>query len=232
METFKLSDRLTRVAHHVSAGCYFADIGSDHAYLPIYICRNNQASRAIAGELNEGPYQAAVTHVSGHQLEERIKVKKGNGLTVIEEEPITEVVICGMGGGLIRSILSDNESKLRGVSRLILQPNVDAHYLRKWLEEASFEITAEEIIKEDGHIYEIIVAERSAHKVKLTDKERYFGPYLMKEKSEVFIEKWKREKDNVDRVINQMSQAKKVDDDKKQQFIKESEWIEEVIANG
>lgn len=231
METMKLSNRLKQASQYVSTGAFFADIGSDHAYLPIYVCQKDASAKGIAGELNQGPFEAAVSHVKGYQLSDRIDVRKGDGLTVIGEESIDTVVICGMGGGLIRSILSEGSQYLSHVERLILQPNVDSHYLREWLVINDFQIVAEDILKEDGHIYEIIVADKASEAVSLSPKDVFFGPFLRRELSDVFKEKWQREYDNVVRVINNMSLAKQINEEKLALFNERKQWISEVLSD-
>ncbi len=229
METIKLSDRLKRASQYVNTGAFFADIGSDHAYLPIYVCQLDSSAKGIAGELNQGPFEAAVSHVKGYQLSDRIDVRKGDGLTVVGEDPIDTVVICGMGGGLIRSILADGVTQVSHVKRLILQPNTDSHYLREWLMLNDFKIVAEEILKEDGHIYEILVADKISERLTLSPKDVFFGPFLRRESSDVFKEKWQREYDNVVRVINNMALAKQINEEKLALYQERKQWIREVL---
>lgn len=231
METINLSERLTLVSSFIASGAYFADIGSDHAYLPIYVCQKDLTAKGIAGELNQGPYEAALTHVAGNQLTDRISVRKGNGLSVIEEEPVDTVVICGMGGGLIKTILDEGEKHLKNVTRLVLQPNIDSHYLRAWLVSHHYELVSEEILKEDGHIYEILVADKVAEDISLTDKAQLFGPFLLKQSSDIFKEKWQREKLNIERVIKEMSKAKVINQEKLQSFQTQLAWIKEVLKD-
>ncbi|PXW91637.1 tRNA (adenine22-N1)-methyltransferase [Streptohalobacillus salinus] len=231
MEAVKLSHRLKTAANYIQSGAFFADIGSDHAYLPIYVCQIDQTARAIAGELNEGPKQAAQSHVSGYQLTDRIDVRKGDGLSVIREEAIDTVVICGMGGGLIRSILENGEGKLSSVKRLVLQPNMDSHYLRAWLDDQYFHITAEEILEEDGHIYEVIIADKKTTHQQMTDKQCYFGPLLMQEKNSAFLAKWRREQENISRIIEGLKKGKQIDQTKMDQFNQALQWTKEVLTN-
>ena len=231
METIKLSNRLKQASYYIGTGAFFADIGSDHAYLPIYVCQLDPSAKGIAGELNQGPFEAAVSHVRGNQLSDRIDVRKGDGLTVIAQDPIDTVVICGMGGGLIRSILAEGKTYLTHVKRLVLQPNVDSHYLREWLVMNSFNLVTEEILKEDGHIYEILIADKVSERVTLSPKDIFFGPFLRRESSAVFKEKWHREYDNVVRVIDNMALAKQIDEEKLVLYQERKQWIREVLTS-
>src|SRR5690625_254647 len=102
-DAINLSKRLTTIATFLPSGAYFADIGSDHAYLPCYVCIHDKEARAIAGEVNEGPYNSACETVKAYELNNQIEVRLGDGLHVIDNEQIKQVVIAGMGGSLIRS---------------------------------------------------------------------------------------------------------------------------------
>lgn len=226
-----LSKRLERVAHYLPKGAFFADIGSDHAYLPSAVCVRDSTAKAIAGEINEGPYQSAIAQVKSLSLTKQISVIKGDGLAVIVGYPVKQIVIAGMGGGLIRSILTKDINLLTSVERIIVQPNIDTNVLRAWFDENNFSLCAEEIIKEDGHIYEILVADKGLEQSVYQDKELefMFGPLLSKEKSKVFIEKWQLEQQKLARIITQIQEATVVDLKKIERFEKQIQIIEGVL---
>lgn len=197
MNEQQLSERLEKVVSYVPSGSRIADIGSDHAYLPCYAVQKGQVEFAIAGEVVEGPFQSATKQVKSLDLVKEIAVRKGDGLAVIEQEDaIDTIVIAGMGGALIRSILEAGATKLVGVKRLVLQPNIAAHQLREWGEVNQWALTAETILREDNKIYEILVLEPSENAVVYSDAERLLGPFLMREKSAVFQAKWEHEWNN------------------------------------
>lgn len=156
----KISTRLREIAERLPSGCKFADIGSDHGLLPIYAIKQGIALSAVAGEVNEGPLEAARRGVLSHGVQDRIAVRKGDGLAVIEAGEVDAITISGMGGALIASILADGVTKLAGVKRLILQPNMAEAAVRRWLLEHNWLIMDEIILEEDGKIYEIITADR------------------------------------------------------------------------
>ncbi|OZU89949.1 tRNA (adenine(22)-N(1))-methyltransferase TrmK [Virgibacillus indicus] len=232
-DSIKLSKRLMKTASYLPKGAVFADIGSDHAYLPCYICLRDNTAKAIAGEINEGPYYSAVETVTQCELTDEIEVRLGDGLQILNEGEVQQVIIAGMGGSLIKTILEEGIEKLTRVERIIAQPNIDARNVRKWFNQQDFIITNEAILEENGHIYEIIAADKNApddpYKKDEIDKQLLFGPLLLKDKSEVFYKKWKHEYIKLQRVINQMKCAKIRDEVKIIQFERELSWIEEVI---
>lgn len=233
-KNMKLSQRLIHVASFLPKGAVFADIGSDHAYLPCYVCLKDETATAIAGEVNVGPYESAKNNVRKSGLHNRIDVRLGNGLEVLNEDEIEQIVIAGMGGALIVDILEEGHLKLENVKRIIAQPNIDARKVRVWLHEHNFNISAEQILDEKGHVYEILVADRDAetpYNDELIAKQFLFGPFLLEKKSTAFHKKWYYEKENLNAIINQMKRASKLDIPKIKQFSKELTWIEEELAN-
>lgn len=229
--TIKLSERLQKVASYLRKGTYFADIGSDHAYLPCYVCLSDSEARAIAGELNRGPYESARSTVEEQRLDQRISVRLGDGLSVISPGEVEEVAIAGMGGSLIASILEAGKEKLSGVHKIVAQPNVDARSTRKWLAEHGYQIKNETILEEKGHIYEIMAAEKVDVQITLTPQEALFGPLLIQNKTAVFIKKWQEEAEKLDRALVQMENATIKDEVKFSQFKQERTWIKEVLES-
>ncbi|WP_082233811.1 tRNA (adenine(22)-N(1))-methyltransferase [Halobacillus massiliensis] len=228
----QLSQRLKEVADFLIDPVFFADIGSDHAYLPCYVCLNKPTARAIAGELNEGPFLSARKEVEENQLEHVIEVRKGNGLEVIDGR-VNQVVIAGMGGPLIKDILEKGNGKLKDVTRIIAQPNIDARSVRKWFYENGYNLTAERIIEENGHIYEILVADRgegpSPYNEDNLEKEMWLGPYLMQEKNKAFFEKWNDEKKKKLMILEQIKQSKNAEEAKVKKFEEQIMWLKEEL---
>ena len=187
-----ISKRLELVASFVPQGAVLLDVGSDHAYLPIDLVERGQIRNAIAGEVVEGPYQSAVKNVEAHGLKEKIQVRLANGLAAFEEaDQVSVITIAGMGGRLIATILEEGLDKLASVQRLILQPNNREDDLRIWLQDHDFHIVAESILEEAGKFYEILVVE--AGQMKLSASDVRFGPFLSKEVSPIFVQKWQKE---------------------------------------
>ena len=198
-----ISKRLETVASFVPQGAVLLDVGSDHAYLPIELVEKGHIERAIAGEVVVGPYQSAVKNVESHDLSEKIQVRLANGLAAFEEsDQVSVITIAGMGGRLIASILEEGFDKLAHVERLILQPNNREDDLRSWLQDHGFQIIAESILEEAGKFYEILVVESG--QMKLSAKETRFGPFLSKEVSPVFVQKWQKEVSKLEFALGQI----------------------------
>lgn len=226
MNAEKLSERLEAVANNIPVGARLADIGSDHAYLPCNVVKKGTIPMAIAGEVAEGPFQSALEQVQGETLTDKISVRKGDGLEVIEPGEVDCITIAGMGGTLISTILEKGKSKLQGVSRLVLQPNVGSFAVRRWLIDNDWELIKEEILEEDRKIYEILVAEKGEPLRPYQDLNLelgiLFGPFLLKEKPSVFKEKWSAEKRNWERILKQLDEAVQNDDtESKRQELKQ-----------
>ncbi|MGM7702027.1 tRNA (adenine(22)-N(1))-methyltransferase [Pseudalkalibacillus sp. Hm43] len=226
-----ISKRLDKVTTYIPEGATIADIGSDHAYLPCYGVQKGIIRHAVAGEVNKGPFDSALSQVKALGLEDQIEVRMGDGLEVISANEVSVVVIAGMGGQLISNILNRGKDRLPGVERLVLQPNMGAKFIREWLEANGWVLVAESILEEDEKIYEILVAERSHNHEKLTEAEKLLGPFLMQEKSETFKKKWKREKNNWERIATQLQQAIPSDEitERKNELEKKIKFVTEAI---
>jgi len=156
----KLDNRLAAIAAMVPAGSKVADIGTDHAYLPIHLETAGITSGAIAGDIHQGPFQAALAAVRRVNLEDRISVRFGDGLAVLSPGEADTAVIAGMGGATIIEILSTQPEVTASLSRLVLQPMLAAPALRRWLVANGWRLVDETLAEEDGRIYEIIAAEQ------------------------------------------------------------------------
>lgn len=232
-ESIKLSIRLKTVSAYLTPGAYFADIGSDHAYLPCYVCQRDDKARAIAGEVSKGPFTSAKQAVSLYGLQDVVTVKLGDGLAVVDEA-VTEVVIAGMGGALIRSIIEKGKNKLQFIDRLILQPNNNEHLVRETFLKHGFSLTDEVIVEDNGRLYEILVAAKNTNinnydAAMPVKKQCLFGPILMQEKSVLFMRKWRSEYNNTKRIIETIKQSKHDNEAKLNKFRQQLKWIEEVI---
>lgn len=196
----QINKRLMKVSEYLNHH-KLADIGSDHAYLPIYAIQNGLIKEAIAGEVVKGPLLAAQKNTKLYGMNELIEVKLGDGLEVVDDT-IDAITICGMGGPLIAQIIEEGKHKLTGHPDLILQANIHALPIRKVLQSIGYQIVDEQLIKDKKHIYEIIVAKKG--EMDLNELELKFGPKLLANKNDLFYEKWQRELESLNKISKQL----------------------------
>lgn len=155
-----LPSRLMKIAELVPKGKIIADIGTDHAYLPIYLVQEGICPFAIAGDINKGPYLRAKEQVRFAKLEDKIDVRRGDGLNIVCPGEADIYILAGMGGELITKIIKEGTEKIDFSTILILQPMQDVSFLRCWLVKNAYQMIREELVQERGKLYEIIVAQR------------------------------------------------------------------------
>ena len=152
-----LDERLSACAGMLS-GRPLADIGTDHAYLPLYAVISGIAPRAVAADVREGPLARAREHVKKYGAEGRIRLCLSDGLHNVLPEEADDIVIAGMGGETILQILSEAEWVRDPAKRLILQPMSKEENLRRWLKEQGFTLEREEAVISSGKVYAVMQA--------------------------------------------------------------------------
>ena len=169
----KLSARLTAAADMCGNGSV-ADIGTDHALLPIKLVLDGH-ERALASDIRKGPCERARANVEKYKLSDRISVFCRPGLDGIEDFAPDNIFICGMGGEMIASILNASEYPKKSRCRLILQPQSMQDALRKYLCENGFSIDDEKVVFDSGKFYQLILAHYDGEKRELTEAEYLLG---------------------------------------------------------
>ena len=173
-----LDTRLRTAADMVPSGARLADIGSDHAYLPIALCLENKIEYALASDINEGPVAAAVANIHKNGLSNRITAIRADGLDKTREFAPNCITILGMGGELIVSILQKAEWVKDENITLVLQPMTHPEILAKFLIQQGFDIINEHIVQDgnrDDRIYRIISAKFDGKTRELTEGEALIG---------------------------------------------------------
>ena len=171
----EMTPRLLAAASMVREGAVVADVGTDHAYLPIYLVSSGVAKRAVASDINQGPLSRAEANIQRFALSPKINTCLTPGLTGIEVYAPTDILICGMGGELIASIIEAAEFVKDPNIRLILQPMTSVRELRVWLAENGFAIDEEKYAKEKEKLYVIISASYAGVPYDLSEVDSYIG---------------------------------------------------------
>ena len=149
----ELSKRLQAVADLVTAHYKLADIGTDHAYIPIYLTQQKKITEAVELDVNEGPLQRAEEHIRENGLEAEIEARLSNGFQALQPGEVQSAVIAGMGGGLVIRILTEGEKVVRKLEECILQPQSEIEKVRAFLLEKGYEFLEEDMVCEDGKYY-------------------------------------------------------------------------------
>lgn len=160
-----LTRRLQCIANKVKKGSYVADIGTDHAYIPIYLVLNGICKRAIATDIKDGPLEHARKNVYSYGLMNDIKLKKGQGLLPVMDDDIDCAILSGMGGYLICNIINSQKCKAEKVNYFIIQPMQFSEKVRQFLYNSGYHIFDEELVEEDNKIYEVISADHGIEKI-------------------------------------------------------------------
>ncbi len=172
--------RLLSAIPYIRQGAVVADIGTDHAYLPIELVRRKIAKRAVACDINRGPIERAAEHIAEAGLGNRIDTVQTDGLLGVERYAPDHILIFGMGGELIARILSDADWIRNEDITLVLQPMTRAETLRRWLLSSGFSIVGETVSFEDQY-YQTICARFGGSTEDYTEGELLVGKRYTRE---------------------------------------------------
>ncbi|MGN0485221.1 MAG: tRNA (adenine(22)-N(1))-methyltransferase [Lachnospiraceae bacterium] len=213
----QISKRLQAVAHLVTAHGTVADVGCDHGYIPVYLIETGRIKQAIAMDVNPGPLSRAEEHIKQYHMEKQIELRLSDGVQALQKGEAESVVIAGMGGGLVKKILTEGKEILSDTRELVLQPQSEISRVRAFLQENGYQIVAENMILEDGKYYpmmrvlhaqdteaktakETLEQEKQQWADLLGEKEtriqavmELYGPFLLKEKHPVLQQYLDRE---------------------------------------
>ena len=164
VEAVHLTPRLQAIADQIASGARLADIGTDHAYLPIWLIENGRVASAIASDIREGPLARAEENAARHGCLERISLRLGAGLERVCAEECDTVSIAGMGGETIADILAAAPWTAAGEHLLLLQPMTMTAELRCWLWAHGYEIERESLCREDHRRYVVLTVRGGAPK--------------------------------------------------------------------
>ena len=178
----KISKRLEIVSNLVSDNSNVIDVGCDHALLDIYLFKNKKNVKIIASDIKDGPLEQAKKNINKYHYD--IKVKQGYGLDTIAKDTDT-VIITGMGGDTIISILDKGKRSLSNVENLIISPQSEWSKVRKFITSLGFYITFEKIIIDMNKFYLIEKYQKGLKNY--TQKELEYGPFFLENKDMEFI---------------------------------------------
>ena len=157
--SIRLSEKLKAIAGFIEMGASVADIGTDHGYLPVYLAQNELASRIIASDISSGSLDSAVRSASKYGVSDKIAFTVAPGLSGVKASDVDTVVIAGVGGETIVSILRDAPWTKRQGFRLVLQPQSKLDILCTFLRNDGYAISDATLVLDDGRYYIVILVE-------------------------------------------------------------------------
>lgn len=183
-----ITPRLEMILRHIK-GSSCADIGTDHAYIPIKLAEKGM--HVIATDIRLGPLEMGRLNAEKHG--QKIEFRLGGGLTRIEKNEVETIIIAGMGGEMIEKIIREDEEKAR-CATLVLQPMNSQYELRRYLAEKNFTIIEEDIAVEGFKVYNLMVVKSGAANIYERDIDLHLPKSLYShELFSKLLEKKKRE---------------------------------------
>ncbi|MFD1677822.1 tRNA (adenine(22)-N(1))-methyltransferase [Alicyclobacillus fodiniaquatilis] len=236
-----ISKRMEAIVSHVPQVASLGDIGTDHAFIPIYAVQTGLASRAIASDLREGPLGKARENVTAHQLGEKVELRLGDGFMTLQPGEAQVIVTAGIGGHIQAGMVTSAMEVAKQARRIIFQPMNAGHLLRCKLDELGFHIEAEQLVEDDGRLYEIIAVTYTGQRDEAYAAYRHgadaltlaytFGPQLLRNPDELLLQRLQREIDKLIYVRKQVltgatPEAKAKADEVEQQISRLTAWKE------
>lgn len=223
----ELSPRLQAVAGWIPMNARLADIGTDHAYLPVSLLLENRILSAIAADVRSGPLEHAKRTAKEYGITDRIRFFLCDGLTKIEAEQCDVIAIAGMGGETIAHILED-APWMRQDHLFILQPQSTQNILRKFLAEHGYSIQKEQVVREGNRWYPILKV-RAGEMEPLSVGQAWCGR----------AEDWVEQPERLDYIrwllqrtktqLNGLEQAKTTDENKRAELLEVEEFLQDKI---
>lgn len=199
----KLSPRLLRIAASVPEEVVAADVGTDHAYLPVYLVATGRCPRVIASDSSVASLEMARKTLEQFGFADKVDLRLGIGLEVIRPLEAEVVVMAGLGGLTMIDILESDPDIRKTVSRFVLQPMSDSAALRKWLIGNGLRLVDEELVPEGEMLYEIIVSEPGEEEIS-EDILYEIGPRLVEKRDPSLVPFMRRKLDNYRTILRQV----------------------------
>lgn len=187
MPNVTLSNRLMTAVGFVREGKVFADIGTDHGHLPIYLYKKGIIKKAVAADINPMPLESARKNIALNGVKSGIDTVLSDGLREIESYAPDDIAIFGMGGELICRIIADAPWTKEKNIRLILQPMTKQDEVRKFLLDEGYSIVDEALSVDEGKFYQTLCAEYTEKKEEYSSAELILGRCNIQKGGELFV---------------------------------------------
>lgn len=190
MRRLALDARLASLAALVRQGAVFADIGTDHALLPLFLLSEGKISRAVCTDINEGPLEKAKENAREFGLFDKVEFIRTDGAAALFDLGLTDVAVCGMGGELISDIIAAAPFLKNPNINLILQPMSRPRALREYLAANGFEIVREVYSESSGKCYVAMLSRYTGATVQLDLLRAELGDFAPEYHSSAVVRKY------------------------------------------
>jgi len=198
-----LTPRLKMIASLVPPCQSLCDIGTDHAYVAIYLAKKGIAKKIIAADIKKGPLMQAEKNIKAFEVSDKVTTRLSDGFSAIAEGEVECCIIAGMGGETIAEILT----KEKGCKYFVLQMQTAHRELREYLSTHGYAIEKEEVCREGNKMYTALLATRGEGK-KLSETEMEIGPYLIKNTPSLFYDYVRYRLYEIDSILQKIGENK------------------------
>ncbi len=172
---FNYSKRILALTHWIEADSFVIDVGTDHAHLPLALVELGITRKILAIDNNLKPLATAEKNIIHAGFNDIIELRLNDGLRNINLNGNETIVISGLGGMLISSILAEAKQGIKINQKFILQPNWTWFELRKWLAENGFKIVKEQIVAEQNKLYSQLLVHYTGEEYHISDTDAFCG---------------------------------------------------------
>ena len=222
----KLSNRLKKIAELVDFGATVIDVGTDHGYVPNFLCEKKISRDIIATDISKNSLEKSIELTKKMGNEKFIRNILANGIV---KENRDNIIIAGLGGIQIAEIILNSIEISKSAKKLILQPMQKTNILRRELNNMGFEIIDEEIIFEDDRYFEIIIAKFNGKKKSLDELDFYFSKSLINKKDKVYLAYLSERKVELEKILNKINKFNKRSIKRRDELINLLKRTEEAI---
>ena len=227
----KLSNRLKKIAELVDFGATVIDVGTDHGYVPNFLCEKKISRDIIATDISKNSLEKSIELTRERDNEKYIRNILANGIV---KENRDNIIIAGLGGIQIAEIILNSIEIAKAAKKLILQPMQKTNILRRELNNMGFEIIDEEIIFEDDRYFEIILARYFGEIKNLEEVDFYFSKSLMEKRDKVYLDFLRERQRELEKILSSINsdsdRTKKRSGELKSLLIRTKEAIDEISS--
>lgn len=173
--SLNLGSRLRLCASFVRPQIQLCDVGTDHAYLPIWLMQQHKITSALACDIRKGPLDCAKANIAQYHLEQYIATRMSDGLTAVHANEADDITVAGMGGDLIAHIVAEANWLRNPQKRLILQPMTKPSHLRRAMADNGFALLREEAVYDEHRVYTAMLYQYDPQHAALQPEKAYTG---------------------------------------------------------